>query len=40
MMTTREAIRILIQSPLYFRLEVVERLELVHEFCENFAAPA
>lgn len=37
-MTAREAIKILIQSPIYFRLGVVERLALVHEFCERFSA--
>ncbi|MGV1099805.1 hypothetical protein ACUUL3_10415 [Thiovibrio sp. JS02] len=36
MMSTREAIRILIQSPIYFRLGVGERLALVQEFCERF----
>ena len=35
-MTTREAVRILIQSPIYFRLEVADRLALVQEFCKNY----
>ena len=37
-MTTREAIKILIQSPMYFRLEVMDRLILVKEFCHNYAS--
>lgn len=35
-MTTRAAVKILIQSPIYFRLGVSERLELVHEFCDSY----
>lgn len=38
-MTTREAIKILIQSPLYFRLEVRQRLALVQEFCRSHLLP-
>jgi hypothetical protein len=34
-MSQRAAIKILIQSPLYFRLAVSQRLALVHEFCRN-----
>ena len=37
-MTTREAIKILIQSPMYFRLRVMDRLTLVKEFCQNYAS--
>jgi len=32
-MTPRKAIRILMQSPFYFRLELVARNLLVKEFC-------
>jgi hypothetical protein len=34
-MTTRAAIKILIQSPLYFRMDVSQRLALAQEFCRN-----
>jgi hypothetical protein len=33
MMTTREAIKVLMMSPLYFRLDIHARMELVREFC-------
>jgi hypothetical protein len=36
-MTTRAAIKILIHSPLYFRLKITQRLALVQEFCQNYA---
>lgn len=32
-MTRQEAIRILILSPIYFRLTLVDRKELIREFC-------
>ena len=32
-MTRREAIRVLMQSPFYFRLMLRERKALVQEFC-------
>ena len=37
-MTARKAIKILIHSPIYFRLDVMDRLTLVQEFCKNFEA--
>ncbi len=33
-MSPREAIRILMLSPLYFRLSPVQRLQLVREYCQ------
>jgi hypothetical protein len=33
-MSLRDAIHILIQSPIYFRLTLPQRLELVKEYCE------
>ena len=36
-MTTRKAIRILMESPFYFRLPPENRKQLVKEFCELFA---
>jgi hypothetical protein len=35
-MTPREAIRILMLSPFYFRLEIPCRKQLVKEFCKLF----
>jgi hypothetical protein len=35
-MTTREAIRILMLSPLYFQLPPINRKKLVREYCELF----
>ena len=35
-MTPRQAIRILMLSPIYFRLEPAERKQLVKEYCELF----
>ncbi len=32
-MSPREAIRILMLSPIYFRLSLAQRLELVREYC-------
>lgn len=32
-MTTQKAIRILMQSPFYFKLELVARKMLIKEFC-------
>ncbi len=34
-MKTRDAIRILILSPIYFRLTLVQRLQLVREYCQS-----
>jgi len=39
-MTPREAIRILMLSPFYFRMEPVHRKQLVKEFCELFKQTA
>jgi hypothetical protein len=36
-MTTREAIQILMLSPIYFRLEPAERKQLIKEYCELFS---
>ena len=36
-MTTREAIRILMLSPLYFRLELEARKVLIQEFCNQYS---
>ncbi|MEW6221079.1 MAG: hypothetical protein AB1634_16315 [Thermodesulfobacteriota bacterium] len=37
MMTPREAIRVLMLSPIYFRLKLPARKVLVQEFCQLFA---
>lgn len=37
-MHPREAIRILMLSPVYFRLSVSQRWQLVREYCRNFSA--
>ncbi len=39
-MTTRDAIKILIESPIYFRLAVADRLALVQDFREKYLALA
>lgn len=36
-MTPREAIRILMLSPLYFRLELEARKALIQEFCSHYS---
>ena len=36
-MSTREAVRILMLSPLYFRLRTVQRWRLVQEFCRSMS---
>ena len=33
-MSTRDAIHVLILSPIYFRLTVRQRLQLVKEYCQ------
>ncbi len=38
MMNPREAIRILMLSPVYFRLRPLQRWQLVREYCRNFNA--
>ena len=35
-MTPRQAIRILMLSPIYFRLEPVQRMQLIKEYCDLF----
>lgn len=35
-MTTKEAIRILMLSPLYFRIPPIKRIELIKDYCELF----
>ena len=35
-MSPREAIRIQMLSPIYFRLRPVERWQLVREYCQRF----
>ncbi len=35
-MTTQKAIRILMQSPIYFRLNLVARKLLIKEFCSLY----
>jgi hypothetical protein len=35
-MTTREAIRILMLSPIYFQLPPINRKQLIKEYCELF----
>jgi len=37
-MQPREAIRILMLSPVYFRLNVSQRWQLVREYCRNFSS--
>lgn len=37
-MSPREAIRILMLSPIYFRLSTLQRWQLVREFCRLFDA--
>jgi hypothetical protein len=32
-MTVREAVRILMMSPIYFQLDLETRMEMVKEFC-------
>jgi len=39
-MTAREAIRILMESPFYFKMEIMNRLVLVKEYCLNYSAAA
>jgi hypothetical protein len=34
-MKTRDAIHILILSPIYFRLTLLQRLQLVREYCQT-----
>ena len=36
-MTPREAIQILMLSPIYFRLDPAERKQLIKEYCELFS---
>lgn len=36
-MTPREAIQILMLSPIYFQLQPAERRQLVKEYCELFS---
>ncbi len=38
MMSPREAIRILMLSPIYFRLRPPQRWQLVQEYCQRFNA--
>ena len=40
MMSPPEAIRILMLSPLYFRLSLPQRWRLVQEYCRSFNAGA
>lgn len=35
-MSPREAIRILMLSPIYFRLHPIQRWQLVREYCRRF----
>lgn len=35
-MTLREAVKVLMLSPAYFRMDLKARMVLVREFCENF----
>jgi hypothetical protein len=35
-MTAREAIRILMLSPIYFRMPPINRIELIKEYCALF----
>ena len=36
-MTTKEAIQILMLSPIYFKLDPAERKQLIKEYCELFS---
>jgi hypothetical protein len=38
-MNFRDAIRILMHSPMYFRLPLTERLRLVKEYCQAMNSP-
>jgi hypothetical protein len=38
-MNFRDAIRILMQSPIYFRLPLPERLKLVKGYCQAMNSP-
>jgi hypothetical protein len=35
-MSPREAIRILMLSPIYFRMSTLQRWQLVREYCQRF----
>ena len=35
-MTVRQAIHILMQSPIYFHLDLMTRKILIQEFCDSF----
>lgn len=35
-MSLREAVRILMLSPIYFRLSLPQRWQLVREYCQRF----
>lgn len=37
-MNHRQAIRILMLSPIYFRLKIAQRWQLVREYCQRFNA--
>lgn len=37
-MSPRQAIRILMLSPIYFRLSLPQRWQLVREYCQRFNA--
>lgn len=39
-MTPRQAIQILMLSPIYFRLEPAQRKQLIKEYCELFSRVA
>ena len=39
-MNLRDAIRILMLSPMYFRLPLPERLKLVKEYCQVMNSPS
>ncbi len=36
-MTQQEAIRVLMLSPIYFKLTPLDRKQLIHEYCAQFA---
>ena len=36
-MTYQQAVKILMQSPIYFRLGPIERLRLIHEYCRLYS---
>ena len=36
----RQAIRVLMMSPLYFRLDLISRLQLIREFCQVYLLSA